>query len=172
MALLRRLAVFASVLLLAENTAAKQLHRNTAHMLEVPSVNNHRQKAYVKPNTMSESRHQTTLSMSSPSSESRNESKEADKAEEAPTVTAEDFIRGRATIEFPAGATYAKIDPQKSLIGAIVIFGIYLVGTMLYNYIRKVTEKKRVEQALRDYEEEKEHYIEYGETVDVAGSGS
>ncbi|GBE61888.1 eukaryotic peptide chain release factor GTP-binding subunit ERF3B-like protein [Babesia ovata] len=173
MAILRRLAVFAAVLLFAENSAAKHLHRNTAHRLEVALPGNHRQKqAYVKPNTVSEARHQAKLSMTPPSADSRNDSKEADKIEEARDVMAEDFMRGRASVEFPAGNPYAKIDPQKSLIGAILVFGFYLLGTMLYNYIRKVTEQNRVEQALRDYEEEKEHYIEYGETVDVAGSGS
>ncbi|KAK1442513.1 hypothetical protein BgAZ_300310 [Babesia gibsoni] len=83
-------------------------------------------------------------------------------------ILTDDTIRGRGSITRTQAASYAKIQPQKSLIGAAIAFAIYFLGTMVYNYI--IIEKERIAKALQEYEEEKEHFIETGETVAPEGT--
>ncbi|GIX65321.1 uncharacterized protein BcabD6B2_47560 [Babesia caballi] len=166
----RRLLFWSILALFSGPSAARQLHSRHPHTGKTLHVKNHAQKAWIAPKShASEADH--AKSHSSAKAEPLKAAKTEDKAQQEPVIPFEDLMRGRAAVQLPADQSYAQIQPKKSLIGAIVIFALYFLGAMVYNYIRKLTEQDRVDQALREYEEEREHYIETGETIDVSGSG-
>ncbi|ORM41441.1 uncharacterized protein BXIN_2456 [Babesia sp. Xinjiang] len=171
MALSRGLIILAALFMGDFAKCGRQVHRKPHHGPESLSNHGNHQKTLVEKKPVSGDVTSTKLLAAVSATTPSSAVKQPSKVEAVRPIASEDVLRGREYIGFMEGASYAQLQPKKSLIGAIIIFAFYFLGTMLYNYIRKITEQDRVEQALREYEEEKEHYIETGETVDVAGSG-
>ncbi|GFE54411.1 ribosomal protein RNA small subunit methyltransferase H [Babesia ovis] len=172
MEVLRGLIFGAAILALSSAASGRHVHRRPHHGGQTLSNHSHNSKKdLVDKKSLSGDISPVKLDSTVSPVVTDDATKAVAAVEDSPSVATEDIIRGRASLDFIQSGDYAQIQPKKSLIGAIIIFAFYFVATMVYNYIRKVAEKDRVEEALRRYEEEKEHYIETGETVDVSGTG-
>ncbi|KAK1934076.1 putative membrane protein [Babesia divergens] len=162
-------SIFALCIILSNvvnHSYCRKIHRKPPHQHEIPNAAKDIQMMHVKPTIQP-----ANFSRSQRAAPKSND-KPVDKQEQIHKVQTDELSRGRGTVSFAEGAAYAEIQPKKSLIGACIAFAVYFVGTMIYNYIRKLIEQERVAKAMRDYEQEKEHYIETGETIDIAGAGA
>nr|AAP57961.1 putative membrane protein [Babesia bovis] len=169
MEVLRGLVTGTAFLFLSMAFAAHNPHRKHRHRFQSFPNGVMLQKGSVEKNPLSGGSSSMKFVATVTPPVSVKEAKASPKEDDSPSVTTEDLMRARASVDFTKYPEYAQLQPKKSLIGAIVIFALYFLATVVYNYIRKVAEKDRVDKALREYEEEKEHYIETGETADVVG---